>query len=338
MNMTCQLAQLCSLRPLTIPTTYWPVGPERLIAREPELEQVIRVTGSVGVRCWPEDLREAIFAAVDLCQRHGASLSVHYSPWHSVFGVDDRPTPFEATREIQRKEYRRMWGMFDKVWDLVYAANLIYRSNVKVRWVLLDTEVFVVAPDDADGAAEWNAAITKLNTMCYRVGKAIWPGAEVRWYDYGTTLGDYKRFTGNEPSDGYACSLYATANLDRTREHYEWAVGRVIGKISPWICLGAGYHWWGDERQPWDKTGVVPLQNSWQLGYEIGHPDECPPWQYVDMVVLWPDPWHSNYPNSGDHFIAYARGFNGDDLMGYTGWRCPAMTQTRKANDGHQAD
>jgi len=319
--MTCQLAQLTALRPLTIPTTCWPIEPERLIAREPVLSEYIRITGSAGVRCYQENVREAIFGAVELCQRHGAHLSMHYSPWHSVFEHGSSPL---FDKKIAQKEYRRMWDMLRQVRGLVEEANTTYRSNVQVEWVLLDTEVFVVKPDHDAGAAEWNAAITAMNTMCYVVAKNVFPGAEVSYYEYGTTLGNYKRFTGDEKSDSYGTSLYATASLWRTFNHYNWAVNRVEDMVSPWICLGAGYPWWGDERQPWSKTEVVPLQNSHILGYEIGHPDEHPMWRPVGMVVFWPDPWHSAYPNSGDHFIAYARGFNGESLMGHTGWKCPS--------------
>jgi len=322
--MTCQLAQLaqlCSLRPLTIPTTCWPIEPDRLIARDPITEQYISITGSAGVRCYPENMREAIFGAVDMCQRHGACLSVHYSPWGNVFEHGESPY---VERKVAQKEYRRAWDMFCRVERVIDEANQTYRSDVKVRWVLLDSEIFVVKPDDEDGATEWNAAIDKQHDTFYRMAKAAFSGAEVRWYDRGTTQGAWKRFTGNEPGDGYATSLYVTADLGRTRSHYNWAVRRCGDKVSPWICLGAGHEWWGDIRLPWCKTDIVPLQHSHILGYEMGHPDEFPMWKPVALIVLWPDPFHENYPDSWQHFIAWVRGMNGDSLLGHTGWKCPS--------------
>ena len=310
-------SSLATLRTLPrLPKTHycWPVERDQLVARDPLLAEYVRITGSLGIRgAWGATGTDELRAAVELCAPHGATIAINYSPWHNTYegeNIDPRSTGPEVARAfaIYREQLEAVKGRLKR-------ANAALSADVRVAVLLLDTEIFVVKPDDDPGAKEWNAAIdAKLNPF-YTIGKELFPDVPVRWYDRGTTLGRYKRFTGRELGDGYSTSLYATNDLARTRSHYRWSVNRSPdGKSMPWVALGCGFFWEGGRRSDWMKNRPYDVCISRQLGAEINrpeygdNPDGFAPWHAAETVMFFPHPFCPTYPYWAEHFIAYVRG------------------------------
>ena len=294
-----QLAALRALRQLPKVHYCWPVERDQLIARDPRLFEYVRITGSLGIRGeWGATGADELRAAVELCKPHGATIAINYSPWHSTYGGDD-VDPRSDGPEVDRA-FELYRTRLQAVKERLQRANAESGASVRVAVLLLDTEKFHVKDDEEEGAEEWNAAIDAKMRPFYTIGKELFPDAPIAWYNRGST--NRRRFTGNEPGDGYSTSLFSVSDVGRTRKHYRWSVNRSPdGTSMPWIDLAAG-------------NVPYPLRTSWQLGAEINipyygdYPDEYAPWHAAKVVAFYPNPFCPKYPQWTWNFIAYVKG------------------------------
>ena len=301
-----QLAELRDLKPLRKIHYCWPVERNQLIARDPRLFEYVRITGSLGIRgeWWHanNDGLAEMRAAVEMCQPYGATLAVNYSPWHNIVGDSDGSDP-RVTGPKYDREINGYRTSLQMIKERLASMNAELGADVRVAVLLLDTEIFVVKPDDEPGAEEWNAAIdAKLNPF-YSIGKQVFPDAPVEWFARGTTQASWKRFTGRELGDGYSCDLYHVPQPTVTRDRMKWAVKQVPrdAAMMVWIDLAAG-------------NVPYPLRTSYQLGAELNipyygnHPAEYAPWHAAETVAFYPGPFHPKYPQWTWHFIEYVKG------------------------------
>jgi hypothetical protein len=311
------LSELMALQPLPKVHYYWPIEADTLVNSENEslLYQVARLTHSVCFRGEKASLT-VVKNAVYLCAKVNktdpsipCSIGVNFSPWHSwypgLFPADLPPT-------YRGEEYKAELALFAsrlkqiKAWVSEY--NLFYGSSIEVGAILLDCERFEVKKDNP----AWNNGIQEILNITHETVMQVFPKARIEWYGRGIRGNQITPYwTQKEHTDSLSCSLYTLPKPEDMEMTFKRTCGLAdelnIEPVTPWVALGSGYQY---------GTGIaIHWVWNWPYNPTYAHEAGCKlnslsdSWyKRAQIIVFYPEPFHTNSTNWGQHFVEYCKG------------------------------
>ena len=311
------LRQLQELPKLVRPHYCWPCNKKTLLEEDPLLVEYTRIIGSLGIKgeWWgPKHLDpDEMQAAIRICSKSGASITLNYSPFHRLIADSNPKVPNDRELYLYQRSLQLVKEHLD-TW------NRLYKTDVKIQAVLLDTEHFIVQRVQDKDTGEWDLAIQAKLVPFYSSAKLIL-GKEVKvyWYDHGMGVNTpWWRHPPYLPGDGVNCSLYNAAYRERTALDYRngfFASRREHQPLIFWIALGGGWDWSADKKF-WNRNLKYPASNSVWMGNWLNQSSS------VDAVVFHPGPFPPNrnlpWPEWNTHFQAYVKGATSVSSLGAT--------------------
>ncbi len=317
-------SELFELAALPKPHYYWPPAANLLEDKNSRrMYELVRITRTFCVAGeWTNDrqMDNAVYTCARLNKTNPlirASVGVNFQPWHRRFGKDLPPTDRGPTflKEIQYFEERAMF-----VRDAISRYNQVYRSDVAVGAVLLDSERFKTKAGDD----QWNRGMREALDAIHRKAEEVFSGAVIIWYGRGmiqhprtNTWRQTSYWTGKEIKAPLTCSLYNISEIERMREVFqktvELADRKLIPDVIPYVALASGYkrtltgHEWLFD-WPYDP------RHSFQMGAELNvpfysrDPHNYAAYDRARIVVFYPRPFDTRTPDWGRHFVAYVKG------------------------------
>ncbi len=292
------LAQLAELSSLTTPHYSFPIPRELLDPIAPELREYVRITRGISLSP-PHHNEKCVRNAVTLCQEYDATIAINYSPYHV-----HKP----AASDFGDAYFDSLHDMADGLLDLqTWIGN-----SVPVKMILLNCEHYWVRPEDT---AEHRANVIRKYDIIYHLCKAIFPDADVEWYNRGGArlrrgtpdYWDYnRRFTGDEKSDCRSCALYSwewSHIMQETWRHTK--AGATAGElVNAWVSLGAGYTSpvIGSPERKWRADHDYLLGLSRLAGHLVNRV-----WK-PDAVLFYPKPFDPRTSRWAEHFVEYVKG------------------------------
>lgn len=285
------------------------------------LYEMARITHSVSIAVGRASKTE-VGVAVYTCARINktnpdipCSIGLYYSPWYYKFGKDKPPT-------YRGPEYNEELKLFqdrlNQVKRWIEEKNRHYSSQVKVSILKLDCERFEAKKDDD----EWNEGLRSLLDETQIKAQLIFPDARILWYGRGIRWGKKTPYwTGKEMKSSLSCSLYFLPKEslvdDTYRQTCAMADSLGIESVVAYVSLASGYKFKPSGRAYWEKDWDYDPIYSYRMGAKLNmseYQDKLaadPEYFRSDIIALYPNPFRTEAPAWGKHFIAYVRGATG---------------------------
>jgi hypothetical protein len=336
--------ELRKLRPLPKVHYSWGLRSDFISDRDNELMyELARLTHSlsiVGEATPPSQIDNCVYTCARINKTNPeipCSIGINYSPWHRKFKPEQgfaKPISKKYNYTIfsdrtYHAEIKQFVLKMTEVKRWVNQSNAKYGSDVKIGAILLDCERFYRRENDP----LWNETMGEALNAIHVEAVKLFPDARIEWYNRGRFQGpDENRpllsnyLVDNLIMTGMSCSLYSLPYRTRMQKLFQATCDladthTLDGKrpwkgldVTPWVALNYGMDWEiykSGERDlkvchrdygPWD----YPLSASREMGAEIN--SSVSPYDRAKVVIFFPAPFDSNFPNWGRHFIEYCKG------------------------------